>query len=85
MPNLSDFCYFFVVNEVFEIESKTYFLFNEKKNSIIQSRQRGQVVKSAGIPIDMVLVQNLLAPFCCVLEKDTSQHFCLLSGLGKQF
>ena len=35
--------------------------------------------------IDMILVQHLLAPFCCVLEKDTKRYFPLLSGLGKQF
>ena len=28
--------------------------------------------------IDMVSVQNLLAPFCCVLGKDTLWHISLL-------
>ena len=36
------------------------------------------------IVIDMVSVQNLLAPFCCVLGKDTSRDFTLLGGLDKQ-
>ena len=31
------------------------------------SRGRGRVVKRAVIVIDTVWVQNLLAPFCCVL------------------
>ena len=35
--------------------------------------------------INMVSVQNPLAPFCCVLGKDTSWHFPLLRDLGKQF
>ena len=39
----------------------------------------GRVVKAPGS------VQNLLAPFCCVLGEDTLRHFPLLSGLGKQF
>ena len=26
-----------------------------------------------------------LAPFCCVLGKDTLRHFLLLGGLDKQF
>ena len=30
-------------------------------------------------------VQNPLAPFCCVLGKDTLRHFPLLGGLDKQF
>ena len=34
--------------------------------------------------IDLVPIQNLLAPFCCVLGKDTFRHFSLLGGLGKQ-
>ena len=29
--------------------------------------------------------QNLLGPFCCVLEKDTLRPFVLLGNLGKQF
>ena len=32
-----------------------------------------------------VSVQNLLAPSCCVLEKDTLRHIPLLGGLDKQF
>ena len=40
---------------------------------------------SAVIMIDMVLVQNPLASFCCVLGKNTLRHFLLLGGLGKQF
>ena len=31
------------------------------------------------------LGQNPLAPFCCVLGKDTLWHFPLLGGLSKQF
>ena len=34
--------------------------------------------------IDMVSVQNSLAPFCCVIGKETLRHFSLLGGLGKQ-
>ena len=34
---------------------------------------------------NMVSVQNPLAPFCCVLGKDTLRHIPLLVGLGKQF
>ena len=41
--------------------------------------------KSAGIVINMVSLQNLLAQFCCVLGKDTLRLFPLLGGLGKQF
>ena len=37
------------------------------------------------IVISMVSVQNLLAPFCCVLGKETLWHFPLLGSLGKQF
>ena len=37
------------------------------------------------IVINMILVQTLLAPFCCVLGKDTLGHFTLLGGLGKDF
>ena len=36
-----------------------------------QCLERGGVVKSAVIVIDMVSVQNLLAPFGCVLGKET--------------
>ena len=46
--------------------------------------QRGRVVKNAMTVINMVAVENLLAPFCCVLGKDTLRHFPLLGGLGKQ-
>ena len=35
--------------------------------------------------INMVSVQNPLAPFCCVLGKDTLRYFPLLGGLDKQF
>ena len=45
--------------------------------------QQGQVVKSAKIVIDMILVQNLLKPFCCFLGKDTLRRFSLLGGLSK--
>ena len=31
------------------------------------------------------LASNLVAPFCCVLGKDTLRHIPLLGGLGKQF
>ena len=34
---------------------------------------------------NMISVQNLLASFCCVLEKETIGHFPLLGGPGKQF
>ena len=40
---------------------------------------------SAGIIIDIILVQNLLTPFCCALKKDILHHFPLLGGFGKQF
>ena len=49
------------------------------------SRQRGRVVKGAGLVTNTVSVQNPLAPFCCVLGKDTLRHIPLLGGLGKQF
>ena len=48
-------------------------------------RQRCQVAKSVVIAIDTVSVQNLLAPFCCVIEIDTLCHFSLLGGLSKPF
>ena len=48
-------------------------------------RQRSQVVRSAGIVINMVEVQNLLALFCCVPGKETLRHFPQQGGLGKQF
>ena len=47
------------------------------------NRQGRRVIKSAVIVIDMVSVQNPLAPFCSVLGKDRT--FFLLGGLGKQF
>ena len=47
-------------------------------------RQPGRVVKSNGIVIEMASVQNLLAPFSCVLGKDILRNFALLGGLGKQ-
>ena len=34
------------------------------------------------IVIDMVSVQHLLAPFCCVFENDTIRHFSYLMILG---
>ena len=40
---------------------------------------------SAVLVIDMISVENLLAPFRCVLGKDNLRHFPLLGGLGKQF
>ena len=40
---------------------------------------------SAGVAIDIVSIQNLLAPFFCVLGKDTLRYFPLLGGLGNQF
>ena len=40
-------------------------------------RQHGHVIKSAVITIDTVSVQNLLAPFCCVLGENTLRHFPL--------
>ena len=46
-------------------------------------RLPGRVVKSHAIVIETVSVQNLLAPFCCVLGKETLQHFPLLAGLNK--
>ena len=51
----------------------------------ISSRQGCRVVKSTVIVIDMVSVQNVLAPFCCTLGKDTLQRFSLLGDLSKQF
>ena len=38
-----------------------------------------------GNSINMVPVQNLLAPFCCVVAKDTLRHLPLLGCLRKQF
>ena len=49
------------------------------------SGQRGRVLKSAVIVIDMVAVQNLLAPFCCVFGKDILGYFLLFGSLSKQF
>ena len=37
------------------------------------------------IVIDMIAVQNLLAPFCYVLAKDILRHFVLLGSHSKQF
>ena len=49
-------------------------------------RQHGPVVRAPGLcSINMVSVQNLLVPFCCVLGKNTLLHFPLRGGLGKQF
>ena len=42
------------------------------------------VVTSAGIVIDIVSVQSLLGPFCCVLGKDTLWHFLLIDGFSKK-
>ena len=39
--------------------------------------------KEGRMVIDMVLVENLLASFCCVLGKDTLRQFFLLGGLSK--
>ena len=47
----------------------------------VQSYRRA--IKSAVIVIDMVLVQNLFEPFCCVFGKDPFTHFPLLGGLSK--
>ena len=44
-----------------------------------------RVFKSIVIVINMVSIQNLLMQFCYILGKDTSWHFPLLGGLGKQF
>ena len=41
------------------------------------SRLRGQGVESAMIVVDIILVQNLLAPFCCVLGKKLKVTFLL--------
>ena len=38
-------------------------------------------VKSIAIAINTFMVQNLLPPVCCVLGKDTLQHFPLLGSL----
>ena len=47
------------------------------KHKLYACRQRGRVVKSTEIMIDMFLVQNLFTPFCCVFGKDTlRQFFC---------
>ena len=42
-------------------------------------------VYSAVIVIEMVSVQNLLAPFRYIFEKDTLRHFPLLGGLTSNF
>ena len=47
-------------------------------------RKRGQVAKGAVIVINNASVQNLLAPFCCVFEKDTLQQYPLLGPLRMQ-
>ena len=47
-------------------------------------RQRGRVVKSVVIVIDMVYVQNLLASCCCALNKDGLRHIFLLGYLSNQ-
>ena len=41
--------------------------------------------KRAVLMTNVVSFQNPLAPFCCVLGKNTLRHFSLLGGLGKQF
>ena len=35
------------------------------------------------VVIDMVSIQNLHVPFCCVLGKDTLQHFPFLASSSK--
>ena len=74
--------------EFLQIED-TARIFN--KTTIFQTRYSEQSVgsvvewQSAGLVTNTVSVQNLLAPFCCVLGKDTLRHFPLLGGPGKQF
>ena len=45
---------------------------------------QSRVVKSAVILIDIAAVQNLLAPLCCVLNKDTLWHFPCLVVLARK-
>ena len=52
---------------------------------MIKCRQRGRVLKHRTDDQHGLAVQNPLAPFCCVLGKDTLRHFPLLGGLDKQF
>ena len=42
------------------------------------------MLKRAVIVIGMTSFQNLPAPICCVLGKDTLRYLALLGGLGKQ-
>ena len=56
-----------------------------KSKKIRNSWQHDQVFKSAMFGIDKVAVPNLLAPLCCVFEKDTLGHCFLLGRLGKKF
>ena len=72
---------------------KLYACLSELKDAVIiwgfqaiflLNHWRPRMVKNAAIVIDMVSIQNLLAPFCCVFEKNTLRHFLLLNGLGKQ-
>ena len=64
------------------------------KHEIIKSYKKSFYEKLVGsvaewssvvIVITMVSVQNLLAPFSCVLGKDILVHFFLLGGFSKQF
>ena len=48
---------------------------SKKTNLQNVTSRSAAVVKSAVIVINMVSVQNLLAPFCCVLGEDTLRHF----------
>ena len=51
---------------------------SKKTNLQNVTSRSAAVVKSAVIVINMVSVQNLLAPFCCVLGEDTLRHFSCL-------
>ena len=43
------------------------------------------MIKSIIFVVDTIAVQNVLAPFCCILGKNHLQHFLLFSSLGKEF
>ena len=47
--------------------------------------QGSRVVKAPGLWSIWCQFKGLLAPFCCVLGKDTLRHIPLLGVHGKQF
>ena len=51
----------------------------------MKSQQHDRVVKSTVNVIKIISIQNLLVPFCCVVEKDTLWHFPLLGSLSNLF